>query len=135
MLMVAFAPALTAPPSQVTVGAAYTQLKRLVPDALPNATPAGRLSTTRTFAALAVPVLLTVSVYVKSERIATFAGPVFCTLRSGSGPPGPEPVTRVVALPDVLNVVADFVPVTVTVLLSVLPPGAFTSPRIVTVHT
>lgn len=62
MVIVAFAPWLTAPPSQVMVTGlpADAQTNRLVPLADTKPTPAGRVSTTRTFVALAVPVLLTV---------------------------------------------------------------------------
>src|SRR5262245_10539076 len=52
IVIVAFAPALTAPPVQVTVGAATPQTKRLVPLAVMPVTPAGRVSTTLTSVAL-----------------------------------------------------------------------------------
>src|SRR5579872_2602839 len=62
MVIVAFAPAFTAPPVHVTVRPETLQLNRLVPVALTAVSPLGTVSTTFTFVAFAVPMLFTVSV-------------------------------------------------------------------------
>ncbi len=62
MVIVPLPPALIAPPVHLTVGLLNEQVKRLVPDALPKVTPAGRVSSTSTPVAFAAPMLLTVTV-------------------------------------------------------------------------
>ena len=62
IVIVAFWPWFTAPPSHVTVEPATPQTNRLEPVAPMPVMPAGTVSTTRTLVAFAVPMLLTVSV-------------------------------------------------------------------------
>src|SRR5262245_4730487 len=69
MVMVAFDPWFTAPPVHVTVWPATPQTKRLVPVAPMAVRPAGTVSTTLMSVAGAVPMLLTVSVYVIGDEV------------------------------------------------------------------
>ena len=83
--------------------------------------------------ALSEPMLLTVSVYVIGLDVVTFAGPALLTVKSASGPFG-TPVTSTEEVAEAVNVVADFVPEAVAVLLMVVPLDEVTTPRMVTVQ-
>jgi len=133
IVIVAFDPALTAPPSHVTVVPATAHVKRLVPEADTPVMAAGTVSTTRTFVAFADPMLFTVRVYVIGELGGTVDGPFFAIVRSARGLDG-EVETSVVAWPVDVNVCAERVPVAEAVLLIVVPSAAVTTPRIVPVH-
>src|SRR5438309_5605326 len=73
IVIVAFAPALTRPPVQSTVGSEVVQTKRLVGlgVTLATVTPGGSVFTTWMLVAFARPWLLTVRVYVSGAEGAT----------------------------------------------------------------
>jgi hypothetical protein len=132
MVIVAPPPALIAPPVHLTVGLENPHVNRFVPDALPNATPGGKVSSTSIPVALPVPMLLAVSVYVSAPLVMILVGALMLTVRSGRAPV--PLVTGTLAVAEPVKVVLAFVPVPVAVLFRVVPAVAITFPCMVTVH-
>src|SRR5262245_31850807 len=125
IVIVALAPALTAPPVHVMIAAETEQTNRLVPIAAILVKPAGIVATTVMPVAFTPPVLFTVSLYVTVLLGAAVDGAVMLIVRS-AGAPAPAPLTSVATVAELVKVVLDFAPVTVAVLLSVVPLEALT---------